>query len=151
MIVEALSDFWMIKRSGQIANNMKKMVSEKRQVSTKNCLRFVAARHLCVKCVFNEYFYKVVNIKKYEDGAENYTVEMYKGKLIDTVIDDKCNLYSVIKFKDEIIGVETRPSWWYLDDKYSYSLETQLKAYKYKYFDFSMPLKILTPQDNEEC
>ena len=60
MIVEALSDFWMIKRSGQIANNIKKMVSDKRQVSTKNCLRFVAARHLCVKCVFNEYFYKVV-------------------------------------------------------------------------------------------
>jgi len=91
-----------------------------------------------------------VNIKKFEDGTENYTVEMYRGKLIDTVIDDECNLYSVIKFEDEIIGVETRPSWQYLDNKYSYVLETELKAYKYKYFDFNIPLKVLTPQDNEE-
>ena len=90
-----------------------------------------------------------MNIKKFEDGTENYTVEMYRGKLIDTVIDDDCKLYSVIKFKDEIIGVETRPSWQYLDNKYSYVLETELKAYKYKYFDFNIPLKILTPQDNE--
>ena len=95
--------------------------------------------------------YRVVDVRKLGEFGEciNYTVEMFKGELIDTIEDDG-ELYSIIEFKEDILDVETRPSWRYLDNKYSIDFNTDLISYKYKDFDFNKPLKIKVPAYEDE-
>ena len=56
---------------------------------------------------------------------------MLKGELIDTIEDDG-EIYSIIQFKEDVLDVETRPSWRYLDNKYSIDFNTDLISYTYK-------------------